>query len=39
MLVLVFQVGEMKSEEVLPDIAWYNVPQPGEPVEIRRGEL
>jgi uncharacterized protein (DUF58 family) len=31
---LVFQIGEMNNEEILPDIAWSNIQQPGELAEI-----
>lgn len=36
--ILVFQIGEVKAENTLPDIAWYSIQKPGEPVEINSGE-
>jgi uncharacterized protein (DUF58 family) len=35
---MLFQIGEMKQEEILPDIAWYNIQQPGELAAIVQGE-
>jgi uncharacterized protein (DUF58 family) len=35
---LVFQIGEGENGEALPDIPWYNIHQPEELAEIRRGE-